>query len=210
MAIKLIKEMPLIDVDEVDLGSLADLNPDFWQNVSPLLKGAFNKIIDHLIDHRYFMEELKVYAQERIKFAYESISDQVARNVEMREKYDERLEAMEIRYNVLMMQNAEKVNQLDEFMTRSIAEINLKVSGLEDADALKEYSRMQGEQAKQLAIARSNDLRQVMDSQYEQLVGMHLRKENLIGPGDECKYKTIIEFMEKAVAPREIIDEMNQ
>lgn len=128
----------------------------------------------------------------------------------MREKYDSRLESMETKYDTLLRLNASKIEQLDEFVTKAMADMMVKISQLEDADAIKEYARMQGEQAKQLVMFKSRELREVMDGQYSQLIDTHLRRDNLIGPGDECRYKTIIEFMEQAVAPREIIDEINQ
>lgn len=70
---------------------ITSLRPEWWQNVPDQIKEAFAKVVDQVVDQRYYLEELKLYALEKNRVVLEAIVEQIKRGTEYRERVDDKL-----------------------------------------------------------------------------------------------------------------------
>jgi hypothetical protein len=74
--------------------------------------------------------------------------------------------------------------------------LNLKIDSLDDQDVMYEFITNRNEEINALIDKTQKGSKKYLDEQIS-FIEMHLYRDNLIGPGNECPYNTIIDYVEK-------------
>jgi hypothetical protein len=190
--------MPLLKQSEAQLGltPLMEIKPEWWQNISQLIMNAMAVILENIVDHRYMIEEVKVYTIEKTRVLWKQVIDQMVRFADFTDRIEKRIDGIEKRYDFKIKDCFTKIATLDTSVIENFKELSDKVDVIPDADKIYDFCVRRNEETKEILLRKLVLDQSKYDLRFDMIEDEHLFKKGLIGPTEDCPYKSVVNYIE--------------
>ena len=195
--------------EEVGVTELIQIMPDTWNNISWVIQSSIDLLKQQVITNSRQLFNLRKYSIEQHFMTCRDEMERLLKGNEDLLKFEKLVEIavskMEHKVHRLedetsnnFLDNDIKMDKVKTLAEENHSEILKRLSKIKEADVMEQYTRDKVKEAFDEVSARIKRLEKVVNNdvkaEIRDIYEVHLHKKNLIGTGENCKAKSLMEY----------------
>ena len=185
---------------------IIEILPETWQNIPWTLQNSIQIIRDHCIKRRHETEDHRIFSIEVASAIRDAFCEYVAQaNSSMSKieiKADVQIQKDQTEFKVVRDEmkfaddaTEDRIKKLAELHEGRIYTLSEKLDKMDNRDVVHKYVRDEVDAMRLVLVDAIKKQRAYVDKRFDDIYYDHLWKADFIGKGEECQYKSIMEYV---------------